>query len=64
MHEWTLAGPTAGEHFVSVDFADIGTPTGTCGDFKVDSACSGTPGEASKIVAKLCLGKPSCQVRT
>ena len=61
--ESTLACPTAGTHFVRVDFADIGSPKGTCGHYSVDASCTGSPGEAASIVAKLCLGKASCQIR-
>jgi hypothetical protein len=59
---WHGPGPKAGETFVKVDFADIGTPQGKCGGFSIDTACTGTPGEASQVVAKLCLGKSTCEV--
>eukprot|EP01050_Picozoa_sp_SAG11_P017268 SAG11_NODE_2471_length_3319_cov_3.418634_4_plen_63_part_00 len=48
-----LSCPTAGEHFVRVDFADIGLPKGSCGSFTLDSACTGSPGEAAAVVAKV-----------
>jgi hypothetical protein len=57
-----LSCPTAGEHFVSVDFADIGTPKGSCGSYAIDTACTGNPGEAVSVVSKLCLGKAKCSV--
>ena len=57
----TLSCP-AGQHFVNVDFAAIGAPSGSCGNFAASSTCHGTPGAAARIVAKLCLGKLSCKV--
>jgi N-acetylneuraminate lyase len=56
----TLACPHHSDHFVHVDFADIGTPRGACGGYSVDADCSGAPGEAAHIVAQMCLGQPEC----
>ena len=52
----------AGEHFVSVDFASIGSPGGTCGKFTESASCHGVEATTSAVVGKLCLGKSACSV--
>lgn len=60
----TLSCPNAGDHFVNVDFAGIGSPKGSCSTgFVDDKDCHGTPGAAAKIVGDLCLGKSACQIQ-
>lgn len=57
----TLACP-AGQKFVKVVFASVGTPSGSCGSFAPGAKCHGVPSAASAYVAKTCLGKASCTV--
>eukprot|EP01044_Picomonas_judraskeda_P001745 COSAG03_NODE_110_length_12523_cov_61.863731_6_plen_644_part_00 len=52
----------SGKTFSRVGFASIGLPTGTCGIYQVSRSCHGTPGEATSVVAKLCLGRSSCEI--
>ena len=54
--------PTKGEHFVKVDFASIGSPTGTCGAYTAGATCHGVDATTNSVVGKLCLGKSNCSV--
>ena len=54
-----LACPRGNSTIISVDFASIGTPTGTCGNLSAGQ-CSGNSSEAGLYVATQCLGKSSC----
>ncbi len=47
--------------FTAVEFASVGTPSGTCGNFTVGK-CSGDPPTAKAAVAKLCVSRASCKV--
>jgi len=44
----------------SIQFASFGTPTGTCGNFKVDSNCNAK--NSTSVVSSMCLGKTSCTI--
>lgn len=50
-----------GGKFTAVEFASVGNPSGTCGNFTIGK-CAGDPVLAKAAVAKLCLGKTSCKV--
>ncbi len=47
----------AGGKIAEVLFANYGLPTGDCGSFKADKACSQ---DRTAAIKKLCLGKPEC----
>lgn len=54
-------GCPAGEVISSIDFANFGTPTGSCGaGFTVDPKCSSNHSVA--VVTAACMGKGSCKV--
>lgn len=57
-----LACPNPAQHFTRVDFAGIGTPTGSCGSFAVNPACTGTTGGAAAAIGMACLGRSSCSI--
>ena len=46
----------------NITFADYGTPTGTCGSWAVNPACSAVNG--STIVREACVGRTSCSINT
>ncbi len=51
---------TGGGTISKVAFASYGTPTGSCGSFKVDPSCN-SPNSVS-VVEGLCLNKASCSI--
>lgn len=55
----TLACPY-GQRISSVGFASYGTPSGTCGAFKLGT-CNAS--NAASVVSEACMGKSSCKVR-
>ncbi len=44
----------------SIDFASYGTPTGSCGSFKVDPMCDAASSKA--VLEAACLGKATCDI--
>lgn len=56
----TLQCCGTGATIKSVDFADWGTPSGSCGSFHSDPKCTYGPAKVQAWVDKLCLGKQSC----
>ena len=49
-------------HFVTVDFANVGTAAGTCGAWQEDQSCTGNTQTAMHVVAQACLGRRTCSL--